>query len=779
MPGGFLPGILNSYTLKKLVFIISLFSLNFFFNDTSFCQYKISGIVSDAVTNQKLSKTAVYISELKKTISTDDNGMFVINDLPGAYIQLQFSLQGYKSYILTIETDELTEPLQIFLMPNEITTEEIIVTETNIEKPYQVDKIRAIDLLRLGAMSVSEAITKIPGVWQLSTGTGISKPVIRGLYGNRIGIMVNGIRFDNQQWQDEHGLVMSSDGIDNIEVIKGPRSLLYGPEAIGGVVNITDEHPVPIGTNDADLNLKFFSNTLGILADIGLKGAQEDFNWLVRFGGETHADYLDGSGDRIPQTRFGGYTVKTNLGTNKGIWVGSLNYSYTNYTYGILEGREFEKEFRNINETRFDRSFNGPHHSLKVHNMVLQNSFVKDKSVFKANFGYTYNERIEREGNDERFLPDSLQFGNLDMILNTYSFDGSWNYTFKKNFDLTIGTQDFYQTNNNIGQRRLIPNADVSSASLTGILKYQKDKFGFETGTRFDLLKVKTIEFGKIDSTDYFPPLNLSYNSFNGSIGTTYKLNKNFLIKANLSTGFRAPNLAELTSNGLHEGIFQYETGNKDFKSEQSLEADLGFVIESKYISMDFSAYNNHINNYIYLALTTDTYRGYPVYRYTQADANLQGLEADVNLKPLKWLSLRGTYSTVLAKRNDDVNLPLIPSDRITGSLHAELKNWRAIYNPYFEFTANGSLEKTRLGENEKSVSGYVLFNVGFGFDFKFEKELFSFTIACNNILDKAYIDFMSRIKNLSATYNGQVFYANNMGRNIVATVKIPFQLSY
>ena len=244
------------------------FALMIILCSISFAQYKITGTVKDAVTNEKLSHVSIYISDLKKSVSTNDSGEFRITGLPEGFLQFQFSLLGYKNYDLTLETDKITEPLKINLIPTDISTEEIIVTETNIEKPYQTDKIKAKDLQRYGAMNISEAATRIPGVWQLSTGTGVSKPVIRGLYGDRIGIMINGIRFDNQQWQDEHGLVMSSDGIDNIEVIKGPRSLLYGPEAIGGVISITDEHPAAIGTNVADLNLKYYSNTLGILTDV-------------------------------------------------------------------------------------------------------------------------------------------------------------------------------------------------------------------------------------------------------------------------------------------------------------------------------------------------------------------------------------------------------------------------------------------------------------------------------------------------------------------------------
>jgi iron complex outermembrane receptor protein len=759
----------------KILFLPVLFLL---ITGSVFPQITVRGKVSDAVTGESLQNVSVFLSDLQKLVSTNREGSFSVSGLPGGFLQFQFSLLGYENFSLVIETDKLAEPLDIKLIPAEISTDEILVIENGVQKSYPVETIKFKELMRYGAMNISDAVTKIPGVWQLSTGSGISKPVIRGLYGNRIGIMVNGIRFDNQQWQDEHGLVMSSDGIDNIEVIKGPRSLLFGPEAIGGVVSITDEHPAPIGKEIADLNLKFFENTLGILGDIGMKGSQKNYNWLIRFGGETHADYLDGARNRIPETRFGGYTVKTAFGLNKGIWVGRLLYSYTNYTYGILEGREFEKEIAR-HENRFDRSFNGPHHQLKVHNTVFQNIFIKERSKFRINAGYTFNRRQEREGNDERFLPDSLQLGNLDMVLKTFSLDGSWNYTLNKFFDMTIGTQGFIQTNVNAGERRLIPDADVSSLSATGILNYHGNNFTFEGGARFDLFNLRTVEYGRKDSLNYFPTISHSYNSINGSAGITYRLFTKLMLKANISTGFRAPNLAELTSNGLHEGIFQYEIGNSDFKSEQSIEGDLGLSYESKYLDIDLSAYNNKINNYIYLGQTKDTLLGYPVFRYFQSDANLQGIEAELTIKPADWLSLRGSYSTVLAERGDGVNLPLIPADKLTAALHFELNNWKFFSSPYAEISTYTALAKTRLGENESGVPAYTLINAGFGCDLKFENQLINITITCNNLLNKVYTDFMSRIKLLSATYNGTVFNANNMGRNLVLAVKIPFKLSY
>ncbi len=765
------------FCAQKMKVILCLLAV-FVISAKAYSQSSVTGSIEDAVTGKKLQGVYVYISDIQKVVSSDAKGNFEIDNVPFGVFSMQFSLLGYKNFTLKIETDKIEQPLEIKLIPSEISTEEIVVTDSAEVKPYQTEKISAKEYMRIGAMNISEAVTRVPGVWQLSTGTGVSKPVIRGLYGNRIGIMVNGIRFDNQQWQDEHGLVMSSDGIDNIEVIKGPKSLLYGPEAIGGVVSITDEHPAPIGKEIADLNVKFFSNTLGILGDAGFKGAGNNYNWLFRFGGETHADYLDGNGDKVPETRFGGYTLKTAGSYMKGIWAGRLNYSYTSYTYGILEARDFEKEIAN-SETRFDRSFNGPHHLLRVHNITLQNIFIKEKSKFKVNASFIYNNRREQEGNDERFLPDSLQFGDLNMTLRTGTLDTRWIYNMNRYSEFTVAAQGFLQSNKNYGERRLIPNADIGSLSGAAMIDYRKSLLTFEGGVRFDFYSVDTYEYGVKDSIGYFPKIDPHYNSLNGSAGITYKPWNKLLLKANFSTGFRAPNLAELTSNGLHEGVFQYEIGDVNLKSEQGIELDGDVMFDNKNFSVELTAYNNNINDYIYLSPTADTIQGYPVFRYFQSDARLRGLEADLKINPVEWMSFRANYSTVVGTRSDGSYLPLIPADKILATLHFEPDSWKSIYSPYFELSTYTALAKTKLAENETGVPAYTLLNAGLGFDLRFEKQLINVTLSCNNLLNKVYVDFMSRLKNISGTYNGQTFHAYNMGRNIVLAVKIPFKLTY
>src|SRR6266516_1642858 len=163
---------------------------------------------------------------------------------------------------------------------------EIVVSGLKITKasetPINISSLSVKEMRSNGSFNISDALAKLPGISQINTGPGISKPVIRGLYGNRVSAVVSGLRFDNQQWQDEHGLGLNDMGIDRVEIIKGPVSLLYGSEAIGGIINVIEETPAVANTRTGELNTRFFSNTYGLYSEIGFKGATDTHNWRIR-----------------------------------------------------------------------------------------------------------------------------------------------------------------------------------------------------------------------------------------------------------------------------------------------------------------------------------------------------------------------------------------------------------------------------------------------------------------------------------------------------------------
>ncbi len=157
-----------------------------------------------------------------------------------------------------------------------------------------------IDVLKLDPHTIkntpnfTEVLTQVPGVEMISKGSGVSKPVIRGLSMNDILVLNNGVRFENYQYSSHHPLGIDEFGIEDVEIIKGPASLLYGSDAIGGVINFIKEKPAPVGSIIGDYNLQFFSNTLGMTNNFGIKGASKKFFGGLRVGQKTNSDFLAG-----------------------------------------------------------------------------------------------------------------------------------------------------------------------------------------------------------------------------------------------------------------------------------------------------------------------------------------------------------------------------------------------------------------------------------------------------------------------------------------------------
>ena len=213
----------------------------------------------------------------------------------------------------------------------------------------QHDNAVKIDVLKLDPHTIkttpnfSEVLTQVPGVDMISKGSGVSKPVIRGLSMNDILVLNNGVRFENYQYSSHHPLGIDEFGIEDVEIIKGPASLLYGSDAIGGVINFIKEKPAPVGTIIGDYNLQLFSNTLGMTNNFGIKGASKKFFGGIRVGQKTNADFLQGGGAFVPNSRFNEISVKANTGFTDKIGTFKLFYDFNNQKLGLVEDEAIEE----------------------------------------------------------------------------------------------------------------------------------------------------------------------------------------------------------------------------------------------------------------------------------------------------------------------------------------------------------------------------------------------------------------------------------------------------
>jgi iron complex outermembrane receptor protein len=745
--------------MKKFFFILLLV-----FSTSLSAQIKLSGVVVDKSNGNFLESANIYLPELQRGVVTKSDGYYEISGLPEGIFQVQFSYVGYKSRIVSVELSEKNIELNMKLEPSQIELGNVVVLGNSVDElekvPFKVEAVSGNFVKHDGFISLQRSLTLLPGVSELSNGFSISKPVIRGLFGYRIAAIVNGLRFDNQEWQNEHGFGVNEVGTGNIEIIEGPAALLFGANVIGGAVNFVDPKFSETGKTVADVNLETFSNTLGANLTAGFKGSGEKWRWQFHLGGQSHVDYLDGNDERVPNTRFLAVDAKGILNYVDSWGFSTLEYLFSYHIHGVVEEAELDNP-KEKEEEHFEREFEGPHHIIDYHIISLKNLFTSGNSKFKVNIGFQNNHREEEEGMEEM---ETEEKGELDVILNTFSFDAEWLYPIFSNSDLTIGTQGQIQGNENEGERILVPNADMSEFSFFAYLKKNYEKFLFEAGARYNLNKIETEEIGTPGEEAYFKKLDLDYNTFNGAAGASFFPTENWVIKLNLATGFRAPNLAEIASNGVHEGTTRYEIGDPNLESEQNYQVDFGITHIESSVKINVSAFNNHVKNFIYLTPTTEMIGINDVYRFVQNDADLRGGEVSIEVEPVRSLNFVVSFSTVIGKKTDGSYLPFMPADKIVAATKIKLPDLSPVTNIFINLRLRTYLAQNRNADNETPTPAYSILDAGVGGTFLWELPV-SVSLNVTNILNKVYINHLSLLKPLGIY---------DMGRNISLSLSVP-----
>jgi iron complex outermembrane receptor protein len=631
------------------------------------------------------------------------------------------------------------------------------VNETSINiRSLSVQKMR-----QSGALNISDALSKMPGISQLSTGPAISKPVIRGLYGNRVLAVLSGLKFDNQQWQDEHGLGLSDVGIDRVEVIKGPASLLYGSEAIGGILNIIEESSPEPGKKIADLNVGLFSNTYGLSVDGGVKSATQKRNWGLRVGLNSNADYADGNNKRIQNSRFTGYYLKGSYGFVKPKWTSNNHYTSSLDNFGFITA-DNANSF--LYDGRLSRSMKGPHHTVFLNVLSSQNRIILENSNLDVNLGLQSNLRLEDEGGNHI---------SLNMLLSTFLWRVLWNKQLSANTDLILSNNSQFENNTNYGSRIIIPDANMLETGFAAFIKRKKNKLVFETGAGFSVRNIHTFLTAGVNTPDKsISPFNKILPSVSGSIGFAWNPNNNWNVKTNVGSGFRSGNLAELSSDGLHEGTLRYEIGDPNLKVEENINSEISVSYSARYFQFSASGYLNHFLNYIYLAPTGTQYLGFDIFRFKQFDANLFGTEAMLGINfpfyekhdgyLVKWET---NFSVITGKLTNGTYLPFIPPAKWTQELRWKCKDGKQITNSSVFVIAESHFSQDHPAQFETSTSAYWLLNAGVSGNWQTKKRTIIFSITGNNLLNKNYYDHLSRFKD---------YGIHNIGRNVVVHMNIP-----
>jgi len=762
----------------------------------------------------------IEITDLKTGAVADSNGNYHLNNLPKGSYLVEIHLISYATLNKTVSINGNTHQ-DFQLNDNIIEKNEVVVTGASLatEEKKSLTPIQSISIKEIqenASSNVIDAVTNLPGVTALTTGPSVSKPVIRGLGYNRIITLNDGVRQEGQQWGDEHGIEIDDYNVSRIEVLKGPASMTYGSDALAGVVNIISTPDIPLGkiTGKIVSNYQTNSGLAALHADIG--GNQNGLSWNAYVTQKDAHDYQNKYDGYVFDTRFHNTDYGVSVGINKARGSSRLSYTSFNEKTGIPEGNRdsltgrFLKDVNvnGVDETAIVTNADNKNYAMTVPYQHIQHQkIVWDNSLYLSNGGRVgltlgYQRNMRQEFGDV-VNPDQA---GLSLLLQTATYDLKYNLPEINKWQIAFGLNGMSQWNTNDNATEyLIPDYNLFDGGVYAVAKKDWKKWTVSGGVRYDMRTIHTTAL-----TEELIPQYQSYNVFNsftdnfsnvsGSLGAGYNVNSSTILKLNVASGYRAPNIAELSENGVHDGTNRYEIGNTGLKPEKSIQADLGVVWTTKHAMISVSLFDNYITNYIFIRrLLTPTGTdsipsmnndaGYAAYLYSQSNANLYGGEIYIDLHPhpLDWLHLENTFSYVRGKFTSAIdsnsNLPYMPPARWLIELRAQKKTLgNYMKNAYAKFGIDINFDQNNVFTaygTETPAKGYTLLDAGIGADITNRKHqtLFTLTLAGQNLADVAYQNALSRFRYLPENYATGRPGIYNMGRNFSATVSIPLNI--
>ncbi len=772
-----------------------------------YSQYSLLGNVKDLMTKEPLIGVSVYLPELKVGSSSNLDGNFIIQNLKSSEYVIELSYAGYKTISDKLLMDNDTA-ISFFLEPTSTELSEVVVTGvtrvTELKRnPVVVSIMDGVSFRQSSASNLIDALKEIPGVSQITSGPNISKPVIRGLGYNRIITLNNGIKQEGQQWGDEHGIEIDEYAINRAEIVKGPGSLLYGSDGIAGVLNFLPPKPPELGIVKTQLLTNYQSNNNQIAYSISNAGNKNGFQWMVGFTNKFAGNYKNKFDGIVYNSGFKEYNGNASLGILKKWGHAQISFNSYNANLGIIEGeRDSLGNFVYTNSQNeiivADKNnwrgykINVPYQWVNHQSVAVNNFIVLKKGTLNVEFSFQNN--LRREFSDVEH-PNTT---GLFLSLNTLNYNLRYNLENKKGWETTVGTSGTLQFNKNKGIEFLIPNYNLLDLGVFAFTQKTIKKLTIAGGLRLDIIHLNTqqlllgsneqpITVADSNSTLKFAANHKNYFGASGSIGLTYQVTKKSTFKFNFSNGFRAPNIAELSSNGKHEGTFRYEIGNTKLKPEFSHQIDVSYALNSSHITFEISPFVNFISNYIFLEKQNDSLGNSiflnandssPAFKYSAGNAILAGGEIylDFHPHPLDWLHVENSFSYVLGmqKHQSDSTkyLPFIPAPHYRGSVKAQFKNLSKYISDFFvRFNVDYYFAQNKIYSaygTESKTPGYTLLSAGMGLSITTDKhkDFLSIYFSGENLANITYQNHLSRLKyapeNLASKRAG-VF---NMGRN-------------
>ncbi len=758
----------------------------------------LRGKITDATDGNPVIGASIYFPTYRVGAVTNQEGLYAIDNLPLVKTSVQVSYVGHQTIIQEVDL-RTTSTLDFVMRENNAMLGEVVVTGLTgsalAEKsPTPVSVLSTRFLQETASTNLIDAIAREPGVSQITTGSGISKPVIRGLGYNRIVVVNDGVRQEGQQWGDEHGIEVDGQSVGSVEILKGPASLMYGSDALAGVLILHGEPLLPLGHMHANAGSEYQTNNGLFDYTLDFAGNKNNVVWDLRWSEKMAHAYKNKYDGYVYGSQFRERALSGMLGINRNWGFSHLKLSAYQTTPGIIEGERdasgafvkpvlIDGEPDEVLATKHDFHFYAhpmPYQQIYHYKAVSENSFVLGDGTLKAVVGFQQNHRQEYE---EIETPDEAA---LDLRLNTLNYDVHYLSPETNGWKWAAGLSGMWQHSENLGEEYLIPDYRLFDIGAFTSVTRSMGRLTLSGGLRYDVRRLHSYALME-EGEQRFEDFSRNFSGLTGSLGAIYNLSDGLNVRLNVSRGFRAPNISELGANGVHEGTFRYELGNHDLKPEYSWQGDLGIDYSSEIFSAKLSLFANHIDNYIFLEkLEGMIIDDEEVYQNRGGDARLWGGEVLVDIHPIEPLHFENTFSYVNAQRlhqkGDAKYLPMTPAPRWTSNLRYDIiRDGSGINNLYVSVGIEYNLRQNHfygVGGTETATPDYLLLNASAGVDvMRRGNTLLSVFLTGSNLTDAAYQSHLSRLKYAAVnqlTGRQGVF---NMGRNFSVKVVIPIEL--
>lgn len=725
--------------------------------------------------DQPVPFAEVWLANSKVYTTTNAQGAFEIPNLRNGKYLLRVSAAEFQSFqmevildenfqtFLTIELVPIAQELQAILLESE---QSVLQRNT----PYNLSSINLQGVLRQNHPNgIMGMLRQEPGVHGAEMGQGIVKPFIRGLGFSRVVSIFQGNKLENHQWGADHGLGINDLGVKAVEIIKGPASVLYGSGALGGVLITKDEDAYQKNnklTGSLSTSMNSLSN--GFRSTTSLGGNIYD-GWFAatELGYEQHADYKSGNGRHIGNSRFRVGTFRLHTGLNTRRSNHKISFTYNAQQLGIISDTEMQNE-HSLATNDWDYSMQLPYQEIQDYLLSYSQSIDGQKLDSYFHLSHHVNQRKEIESD-----MDAVDLG----IQQQHTFlNGRVRLKHnKQSHQLGVQSSLIRSDNYDSAMDFLIPDAHILETGFFYLGSLHKGPYFLQAALRYDYRKVTAyankkhfINYGfTLPGEPESRKLSKSFSGFTGSFGATRQFGKQHSIKMNLATGFRAPDLAELFSNGPHPGTSRFEKGNMGFKREQSYQLDWQYEFRTDQFQTAVSVYGMKLQDYIFFRATgeTNNSNGLEIWSYSQEDAIFYGIDVEASWKMNNRLSSKLTGSLIRAQEKvSSEPLNMIPPD----NLRVEV-SYRALQDHSLQITSQWYLvaPQNKTAPTEQTTPGYGLLHLMTSKSFSLgKKRVMEVAITAENIFNQRYVDHLSLLR---------PFDIPSTGRNIQASLKYSF----